>query len=133
MNITSEKEQKLKENFIKYFQNLDYQKSFSEIDTYYEKNKYKNWYNGNSKPLNMTLVNMYKVFHIRTYSSEGTFATPYFGNPFNESLFEKEIMYSFTLLNPYKNNAVTNEAMIIEIEYDFVNDGNDQESVGIGL
>ena len=39
VNISAENFEKLKENFIKYFQNLDYEKSFSEIDTYYEENK----------------------------------------------------------------------------------------------
>ena len=132
VNISAENFEKLKENFIKYFQNLDYEKSFSEVDTYYEENKYQNWYNGKSKPFNMTEAKKHKMFSISTYSSEGTFATPYFGDPFNESLFQKDMFYAITLFNPYENNVVTNEAMIIEIEYDYVNDGNDQESVGIG-
>ena len=124
--ISFEEKEMLLNSFKSHFQNLDYEKTWTEKNAYFEQNKYRNWYMGKSRPPNMTD----KSIHVKTCAESGVFSTPFYGQDFNESLFIEKMYFSIEMWNPYVDNAVTNEAMNIQISYDFEESG--LEFIGFG-
>ena len=125
--ISFQEKETLLANFISHFQNLDYEKTWTEKNGYLEQNKYRNWYLGKSRPPNMT-DNLYNTVHVKTCVESGVFSTPFFEQDFNESLFIKKMFFSIEMWNPYVDNAITGEAMNIQVSYDF--EESYQESIG---
>ena len=116
--ISFQEKETLLANFKSHFQNLDYEKTWTEMNGYFEQNKYKNWYFGKSRPPNMT-DNLYNIINVKTCVESGVFSTPFFEQDFNESLFIKKMSFSIEIWNPYVDNAITGEAMNIQVSYDF--------------
>ena len=101
--ISFQEKETLLANFKSHFQNLDYEKTWTEMNGYFEPNKYRNWYLGKSRPPNMT-DNLYNIINVKTCV---------------ESLFIKKMSFSIEIWNPYVDNAITGEAMNIQVSYDF--------------
>ena len=108
--ISFEEKEMLLNSFKSHFQNLDYEKTWTEKNAYFEQNKYRNWYMGKSRPPNMTD----KSIHVKTCTESGVFSTPFFGQDFNENMFIEKMYFSIEMWNPYIDNAITSEAIWIQ-------------------
>ena len=97
-----------------------------------EKNRTKNWYNGytrsllNHKSTDAGLDRYYEDYEIISSGVSGEISTPYFGQPFNASLFEYNARYLLYInLKSKTLRKNPNISLVIEVEFDIL-DINDE-------
>ena len=95
----------LLENFVKHFQNKDFNQSFFKISLFVEKDKYRNWYNGITEVPKTTVLNLVNDAHfqdyVSTFAKSGLIQTPHFEERFDVKKFEMIAKYWMFIQNPY--------------------------------
>ena len=76
-----------------------------------------NWYTGTSK-IALPVTDEFGIFTeyiTETTRLTGSFSTPYYGEPFNEMTFERQLMSNIYINAPIKNCG---SKIVIDFEYD---------------
>ena len=126
---------KLLEEFVKFFQNEDFKRKFTLIESFDEENKYWNWYHSRTqaniksygekveKWLNSDSGEV-EQSQIMTSATTGNISTPYFGDEFQLHNFGVRKHFAILLSNPNKLENYNRKkvgTLIMQFEYDVLN------------
>ena len=96
---------------------------FKEMTSFFEKDKFFNWYKGESALLYPSigcdfLDRCRKYFAPKTSATSGKFATPYFREPFHEEDFLLVLTFDVTIYVPEEIRKNGSISLVIDIDYD---------------
>ena len=128
---------KLLEEYVMFFQNEDFKKKYTLIESFNEENKYLNWYHGKTQANVESYGETVEKYitngdsgeveksQIMTSVTTGNISTPHFGDKFQLQKFGVKKHFSIILTNPnilenYQRTKVG--TIIMEFKYDVFND-----------
>ena len=105
-------------------QDIGFKENLKDINNFYEKDKFRNWYLGNSS-ISIPYISTYnqKFYRIDTFATSGEISTPLFREPFDKNRLGKSIKYAVFVHVPnysYQYNPVSNLSRIFDIEQDLI-------------
>ena len=95
---------------------LNLENKYKTVASFFEEDKYFNWYKGESKLLIKNPTK--KHFFPKTSAVSGRFSTPYFGATFNEKNFDLKLSFHITIYVPKKIRKKGSYSLVIDIDYD---------------
>ena len=126
---------KVLSEFAKHFQKKDFDDIFKRVTKFYEKGRFRNWYNGLSKipfgdPDNVTLSD-----EIETYAESGEISTPFFGKQFDIDKFSFKALFKLSVKNPYMSGFIYSDALSITLtlKYDIADHENNYVGIFCGI
>lgn len=104
---------------------LNVENKYKATTSFFEKDKFFNWYNGQSKLLFPSRKNSTQLnFFPKTYAVSGRISTAYFEEIFYEEDFELELDFSISIYVPKKIRKTRSISLVIDIDYD-IDEHND--------
>ena len=98
---------------------LNAQNKYDTKTSFFEKDKFFNWYKGESELLFPSIKSpIRKQFFPKTSAVSGTFSTPHFGEIFNEEDFVLELFFHLSIYVPKKIRNNGSFSLVIDIDYD---------------
>ena len=95
------------------------EKKYKTMTSFFEKDKFFNWYKGESKLLYGTIFGQTrKYFYPETSALSGRFSTPHFGEIFHEEDFVKDLKFHISIYVPAEIRKNGSISLVIDIDYD---------------
>ena len=94
---------------------INFEKKYQELEQFYEKDRFRNWYEGYSK---IVFPNKNKYHLAKTSAVSGTFSTPFFGETFKEKDFILGFTSQISIYVPQRFRSNSSISIVIDIEYD---------------
>ena len=98
---------------------LNEESKYNVMTSFFEKEKFFNWYKGESKlwfPSVKSAVK--KEFFPKTSAVSGTFSTPHFGEKFSAEDFDLELMFHLSIYVPKEIRKNGSISLVIDVDYD---------------
>ena len=109
----------VREKFTTFFQNEDFKRKLSKVDLFYENERYKKWYEGDSSARFPSQDWENWKIGILTAATSGVISTPYFKEKFDFNRYEQQTTYYVNIQSPYNEGAT----LLLNLEYDVL-EGN---------
>ena len=128
-------DEETKQNLLQYLPEAIYDANFDEKLRLYQsflgKESYRNWYLGSSGISLPYYSDERLTYETDTYATSGIVSTPFFVEPFEESKFERYLLYKIYIHVPESLRAKVNTSLVVSVEYD-VEKTSDMEYVMLG-
>ena len=98
---------------------LNWENKYKIMKSFLEKDKFFNWYKGESKLCFPSVRSRgRKEFFPKTSAVSGTFSTPHFGEKFSEEDFDLELSFHISIYVPEEIRKNGSISLVIDIDYD---------------
>ena len=88
-------------------QDQDFEKVLKEEESFFEENRYRNWYLGYTQPSLAKKSADTHYFNILTTATSGSISTPFFKEPYHPDKFQEILVYEYLIYHPPISNNVT--------------------------